>query len=146
MVDVMDIGGGDVKAAWPPVNMTEFEAGLPNGGSVDNGKHFLQVIQKEPEKESFHPILKSEKVDILIQVLGFALEMAVAPPRLNFQCRYRFREKAEKLEFLPFFLGKGGSFIVDGVFHQSPSLERDFDIFLPCEWVTLKYVLHAVFS
>ena len=145
-VDMMDIGWGDVKSARPPVNVTEFEAGLAHSGGIDDRKHLLQMIQKKPEKKGFHSILQGKKVDVFIQVVGFVLEMAVAPAGLDFQGGNRLREKSEQLEGLTFFLGKRGPFVVDGVFDQAPSLERDLDIFLTCEWITLQDILQLDIS
>jgi hypothetical protein len=65
---------------------------------------------------------------------------------LDLQGRNRFREKPQELECLPLFLRKGGPFVVYGVFHQAASFKRNFDIFLPCEGITLQYVLQLNFS
>jgi hypothetical protein len=142
----MDIGRGNVKAARPAVNVTEFEAGLSHGGRVNDRQHLFQMIQEEPEEKGFHPVLQGKKIDVFIQVFGFTLVMAVASSALEFQGRDRLREKSEQLEGFSFFLGKCGSFVVDGVLDQPPSLERDLDIFLTCDRITLQYVLQLYFS
>lgn len=69
------VAGGDVNTAWPPEDMAKLQAGLPDGGRVNDGHQLLDIIEQYPVEEGFVAILQSNQIHIALDVGGLLAQI-----------------------------------------------------------------------
>src|SRR5690242_17965735 len=80
--DVIAHRVGNDDPTGTAVNVAEFLAGLRDYGRVDDGKHFLDVVEEQAVEQNFVGVLELAQVDVALEIVRFAKKSLVGPKRL----------------------------------------------------------------
>ncbi|OPZ76746.1 MAG: hypothetical protein BWY77_01833 [bacterium ADurb.Bin431] len=133
VIDAVDVVGGDIEAAATAEEVAELLAGFANSRGVHYRQHFFEMIENEGVAEGLIPVEQGEHKDVLFEFIRLGAKAFIGLLFLQRERGYRLGQQAAEAQALALILGKSGSLVIDGVFGEEFSLERDFYVLFAAE-------------
>ena len=109
---------GEVHAASAPVDVAKRQAGIGDGGVIDDRHEARRIAHQRLEEQRLVAVAQAHEIDVALEVAGLGVEMPHHPLDLSVQGLDAGRQQALDAVLAPLLVGEGGALVEDGVVEQ----------------------------
>ena len=106
------------EPARPPVDVAKFLAAQRDDGRIDDGQHFLDVVEEQTIEEDFVGVLQLAKIDVAFEVVRLEGKSLMSAEALIVERFDDGRKKAVQVEGFALLVCKGGSLVERRIVEQ----------------------------